>query len=46
MQKNEWQAAFDDTGFEESNTTPWRSRIVESAIAREKRVFRLHKSFS
>jgi hypothetical protein len=42
----ESQAAFDDPGYKAATSTPWRNRIVESAIGREKRVFRLHKSFS
>jgi hypothetical protein len=42
----ESQAAFDDPGYLAATSTPWRNRIVESAIGREKRVFRLHKAFS
>jgi hypothetical protein len=39
------EAAFDDPGYKAAISTPWRNRIVESAIGREKRVFGLHKSF-
>jgi hypothetical protein len=42
----ESQAAFDHPGYRAATSTPWRNRIVESATGREKRVFRLHKSFS
>jgi hypothetical protein len=38
-------AAFDEPGYQAAISTPWRNRIVESAIGREKRVFELHKSF-
>jgi hypothetical protein len=40
------EAAFDEPGYKAAISTPWRNRIVESAIGREKRVFALHKSFS
>ncbi|HEY1818652.1 MAG TPA: hypothetical protein VGG83_01895 [Trebonia sp.] len=40
------EAAFDQPGYQAAISTPWRNRIVESAIGREKRVFALHKSFS
>jgi hypothetical protein len=40
------EAAFDQPGYKAATSTPWRNRIVESAIGREKRVFALHKSFS
>ena len=40
------QAAFDEPGYKEATSTPWRNRIVATAIGREKRVFGLHKSFS
>jgi hypothetical protein len=40
------EAAFDEPGYKAATSTPWRNRIVESAIGREKRVFALHKSFS
>jgi len=40
------EAAFDQPGYQAAISTPWRNRIVGSAIGREKRVFRLHKSFS
>jgi hypothetical protein len=39
------EAAFDEPGYQAAISTPWRNRIVESAIGREKRVFGLHKSF-
>ena len=39
------EAAFDHPGYKAAISTPWRNRIVGSAIGREKRVFRLHKSF-
>jgi hypothetical protein len=38
-------AAFDSPEYKAATTTPWRNRIVESAIGRERRVFELHKSF-
>jgi hypothetical protein len=38
------EAAFDEPGYKAAISTPWRNRIVESAIGREKRVFALHKS--
>ncbi len=38
-------AAFDRPEYKAAISTPWRNRIVESAIGREKRVFELHKSF-
>jgi hypothetical protein len=37
---------FDEPGYKAAISTPWRNRIVESAIGREKRVFGLHNSFS
>jgi hypothetical protein len=40
------QAAFDSPEYKAATSTPWRDRIVASAIGREKRVFELHKSFS
>ena len=40
------EAACDEPGYKAAISTPWRNRIVESAIGREKRVFGLHKSFS
>jgi hypothetical protein len=40
------EAAFDEPGYQAAISTPWRNRIVGSAIGREKRVFGLHKSFS
>jgi hypothetical protein len=39
------QAAFDEPGYKTATSTPWRNRIVGSALGREKRVFGLHKSF-
>jgi hypothetical protein len=41
----ESQAAFDEPAYKAATTTPWRNRVVESAIEREKRVFELHESF-
>jgi hypothetical protein len=40
------EAAFDQPGYKEATSTPWRNRIVGSAIRRERRVFGLHRSFS
>jgi hypothetical protein len=40
------RAAFDLPEYKAAMSTPWRNRVVESAIGREKRVFELHKSFS
>jgi hypothetical protein len=40
------EAAFSEPGYQEAISTPWRNRIVGSAIGREKRVFGLHRSFS
>jgi hypothetical protein len=39
------EAAFDEPGYKAATSTPWRTRIVEAAIGRERRVFGLHKSF-
>jgi hypothetical protein len=39
------EAAFDEPGFKAATSTPWRNRITEAAIGRERRVFALHKSF-
>ena len=39
------QAAFDTPEYKAAVSTPWRDRIVASAIGREKRVFSLHRSF-
>src|ERR1700761_2305654 len=39
------QAALDEPGYKQAISTPWRNRIVGSAVGREKRVFGLHKSF-
>ena len=38
-------AALAEPAYLAAASTPWRDRIVASAIAREKRVFTLHKSF-
>jgi len=38
-------AAFDRPEYKAATSTPWRNRIVERAIGRERRVFELHKSF-
>ncbi len=40
------QGAFDSPEYKAAVSTPWRDRIVGSAIGREKRVFSLHRSFS
>ena len=37
--------AFDTDAYKAATTTPWRSRMVERAIGRERRVFSLYKSF-
>ena len=39
-------AAFDRPEYKAAISTPWRNRVVASAIGREKRVFDLYKSFS
>ena len=39
------RAAFDTPEYKAAVSTPWRDRIVASAIGREKRVFELHRSF-
>jgi hypothetical protein len=39
-------SAFDEPAYKAAISTPWRDRIVSSAIGRERRVFDLHKSFS
>ena len=36
---------FDDPAYKAAISTPWRNRVVESAIGREKRVFELYQSF-
>jgi len=41
----ESQAAFDEPAYRAAVSTPWRNRIVESAISRERRVFDLYKSY-
>jgi hypothetical protein len=38
-------AALETPEYKAATSTPWRNRIVESATAREKRVFELFKSF-
>jgi hypothetical protein len=38
-------AAFEQPEYKAAVSTPWRNRIVETAIGREKRVFDLYKSF-
>jgi hypothetical protein len=38
-------AAFDSAEYKAAVSTPWRNRIVGSAIGRERRVFGLHRSF-
>jgi hypothetical protein len=38
-------AAFDTPEYKAAVSTPWRDRIVGSAIGRERRVFSLHRSF-
>ncbi|MGD0705128.1 MAG: hypothetical protein ABSA02_35235 [Trebonia sp.] len=39
-------APFGLPEYKAAISTPWRNRIVETAIGRERRVFDLHKSFS
>jgi hypothetical protein len=39
------RAAFDSAEYKAAVSTPWRERIVGSAIGRERRVFSLHRSF-
>jgi hypothetical protein len=39
------EAAFDEPGYKAAISTPWRNRIVEAAIGREKRVLELHKAW-
>ena len=39
------RAAFDTPEYKAAVSTPWRDRVVASAIGREKRVFELHRSF-
>jgi hypothetical protein len=38
-------SVFDEDSYKAAVTTPWRNRIVESAIGRERRVFGFHGSF-
>jgi hypothetical protein len=39
------EAALSTPEYKAAALTPWRNRIVDSAIAREKRIFAFHKSF-
>jgi hypothetical protein len=39
------QHVFEEDAYKAAISTPWRNRIVASAIDREKRVFTLHKSW-
>jgi hypothetical protein len=39
------EAVFDEQAYKAATTTPWRERILDSAIGREKRIFGLYKSF-
>jgi len=39
------QQVFEEDAYKAAISTPWRNRIVASAIDREKRVFSLHKSW-
>jgi hypothetical protein len=39
------QEAFDEPAYQAASSTPWRNRIVGSAVARERRVFGFYKSF-
>lgn len=36
---------FDNDEYKAATTTPWRNRIVKTALSRERRVFALHKAF-
>jgi hypothetical protein len=36
---------LDEPAYKAAASTPWRNRIVDAAIARERRVFGFHKSF-
>jgi hypothetical protein len=36
---------FERDDYRAAVTTPWRNRIVDAAIGRERRVFGLHRSF-
>lgn len=38
-------AVLDEPAYHDAVTTPWRDRIVESAIGRERRLFTLYKAF-
>jgi hypothetical protein len=37
--------AFEEPGYKHAISTPWRNRIVDASIGRERRVFGLHKGF-
>jgi hypothetical protein len=39
------EAVFDEEAYKAATTTPWRERILNRAIGREKRIFGLYKSF-
>jgi hypothetical protein len=45
LHETDSHASFDRPEYKAAISTPWRNRVVESAIGREKRVFDLHKSF-
>jgi hypothetical protein len=38
-------AVFDEPSYQAAVTTPWRNRIMDSAIAVERRVFSLYRAF-
>jgi hypothetical protein len=38
-------SVFEDSRYRAAVTTPWRNRIVDAAIGRERRLFGLHRSF-
>ncbi|HWG01062.1 MAG TPA: hypothetical protein VG164_04340 [Trebonia sp.] len=40
------QHVFDEDRYKDATSTPWRARILETAIGRERRVFGLHKAWS
>jgi hypothetical protein len=39
-------AAFEEPGYKKATSTPWYTKVVSSATARERRVFTLHKAFA
>jgi hypothetical protein len=39
------ESVFDEEAYKAAATTPWRERVLQSAIGREKRIFGLYKSF-